>query len=249
MPTATLDEKEAIEARPSKSHEIGDSDAGLSSLPDSELQKLNEQELKAAIIAAWKKHEALAKAELAPLLYWLRERLRAQGARNDIADKDRGWGIWVEEHLDISRRTADRWCEWYAVEAGLKEGPTSGQVSKSDEELYEEILDAHDNEHQIAFNYWVKTAVHAQFQRALTKIQNRFGLKDKKEALVRGVIYAASVVDKGATNRGSAKNVGYSLRKHRRKTGGHAQVRARVRSIGGRRNGRGSGKAVHQARP
>src|SRR5947209_2781707 len=67
--------------------------------------KLTEQELKAAIISAWKKHEALAKAELAPLLYWLRERLRAQGARNDLVhDKDRGWEVWVTEHLDISRR-------------------------------------------------------------------------------------------------------------------------------------------------
>ncbi|HUE51748.1 MAG TPA: hypothetical protein VMO80_05380 [Terriglobales bacterium] len=46
--------------------------------------KLNEQELKAAIIAAWKKHEELAKQDLAPMLYWLRDKLRAQGARNDI---------------------------------------------------------------------------------------------------------------------------------------------------------------------
>lgn len=221
MPIATFNEKE----------EIGDSETELSSLPDSELQKLNEQELKAAIIAAWKKHEALAKAELAPLLYWLRERLRAQGARNDITDKDRGWGLWVEDNLDISRRTADRWCEWYAVEAGLKEGSTSGHLSKSDEELYEDILDEHKNEHQIAFNYWVKAGVHAQFEKALSKIQSKFGLKDKKEALVRGVIYAASVVDKGAAGRGSPKVVGnVSLRKHRAKASRHSSVRARIRS-------------------
>lgn len=37
--------------------------------------KLNEQELKQAIIAAWKKHEQLAKEELAPMLYHLREKL------------------------------------------------------------------------------------------------------------------------------------------------------------------------------
>ena len=55
--------------------------------------KLNVDELKAAIVAAWKKHEALAKAELAPMLYWLRDKLRAQGSRNDLHDKDRGWEI------------------------------------------------------------------------------------------------------------------------------------------------------------
>lgn len=163
---------------------------------DSELQKLNEQELKAKIKSAWKKHEQLAKADMAPLLYWLRERLRAQGSRKDIADKDRGFGAWVEEHLEFSRRTADRWCDWYAIQAGLKQDPTCGQASKSeDDDLYKIILDTHRGKQQIAFNYWVKTAVHAEFQKALSQLQNKFGVKDKKEALVQGVIYAASIID------------------------------------------------------
>jgi hypothetical protein len=198
--------------------------------------KLSEQELKSEIIAAWKKHEELAKKDLAPMLYWLREKLRAQGARNDLTqDKDRGFGFWVEEHLDFSRRTADRWCEWYAVEAGLK--PTSGQVSKSeDDSLYEDILDTHKGKQQIAFNCWVPTALHAQYQKALTRIQNKFGLKDKKEALVRGVIYAATVIDKGAAGRGSAKVVGdVSLRKPRSKNAGNMQLRKRVRAAHGKR--------------
>jgi hypothetical protein len=63
--------------------------------------------------------------------------------------------------LEISRRTADRWCAWYAEQAGLKPESTSGQVTGSDLELYEEILDQHKGQQQIAFNYWVKTAVHA----------------------------------------------------------------------------------------
>ena len=74
----------------------------------SELAKLGEHELKAAIKAEWKKHEESARADLAPLLYFLRERLRAQGARNDLANSERGFEAWVEENLDISRRTADR---------------------------------------------------------------------------------------------------------------------------------------------
>ena len=101
------------------------------------MSKLTEQELKAAIIAAWKKHEELAKADLAPLLYWLRERLRAQGARNDLTnDKDRGWEVWVTERLEISRRTADRWADDWGIAHGLKKAskraaPTSRQMSKS----------------------------------------------------------------------------------------------------------------------
>src|SRR5215831_20783687 len=81
---------------------------------DTELQNLTEHQLKRAIESAWKKHEQLAKADMAPLLYWLREKLRAQGARNDLTnDKDRGWEVWVTERLEISRRTADRWRAWY----------------------------------------------------------------------------------------------------------------------------------------
>ena len=71
-----------------------DRDGGpQSTLPvpsDSELQKLNEAELKAAIKSAWKKYERLAKKEMGQLLYWLRENLRAQGSRNDIRDQDKG---------------------------------------------------------------------------------------------------------------------------------------------------------------
>jgi hypothetical protein len=160
---------------------------------DVEIQKLTEQELKTAITAVWKKHEESAKKDLAPMLYWLREKLRAQGARNDLTqDKDRGFAFWVEEHLDISRRTVDRWCEWYAVEAGLKQDSTSGHLSKSELDVWEDVLDNHKGKSQIALNFWVKTAVHGQFQKALTQLQQKFGVKDKKEALVRGVIYAAA---------------------------------------------------------
>lgn len=222
--------------------------------PDTEIQKLSEQELKSAIKSAWKKHEELAKADMAPLLYWLRERLRAQGSRNDIHDKDRGFGVWVEDHLEISRRTADRWCDWYAIEAGLKQESTSGHVSKSDVELYEEILNQHRGKQQIAFNYWIKTATHAQFQKALSQIQNKFGLKDKKEALVRGVIYAATVIDKGAAGKGSAKMVGHvslqrhgSKTRHRSETRSNLQVRTRIRAAHGRRKAGSTAQALARA--
>jgi hypothetical protein len=168
---------------------------------DSELQKYNEEELKAALKSEWKKHERLAKKDMGPLLYWLREKLRAQGSRNDIHDKDRGFGAWVEETLDISRRTADRWADWYAIEKGLKQS-TSGQLTRSeDKEFFAGILDEHKGDLQIAFNCWVKTAVHAQFTKALATLQKQFGLKNKKEAMVQGVIYAAKNISAGTSKR------------------------------------------------
>lgn len=175
---------------------------------DTEIQKLDEDQLKSAILFAWKKHDELVKAEFAPLLYWLREKLRAPGARNDLVrDKDRGWEVWVTEHLDISRRTADRWCAWYAEKEGLTPPDTCPEVDTEivDTEIWEDIIDQHKGQQQIAFNCWVGKSVHAQFQKALSRIQNKLGLKDKKEALVRGVIYAAANIDKGAKDRGSAK--------------------------------------------
>jgi hypothetical protein len=206
--------------------------AMATSAPDKELQNLTEQELKTAIKAVWKKHDELAKKDLAPMLYWLRDKLRAQGARNDIQDKDRGFAAWCEENLDISRRTADRWCDWNAVETRLK--PTSGHVSKSEEERWEDILDTRKGRQQIAFNYWVKTAVHAQYTKALIHLQKTFGVKDKKEAVVRGVIYAATVINKAA-GRGSKKVVGrVPLRRHGSKVGSHSPVRATARAANGR---------------
>lgn len=179
----------------------GGSQSTLPVSADSELQNLNEKDLKDAIKSEWKKHERLAKKDMGPLLYWLREKLRAQGSRNDIHDKDRGFGAWVEETLDISRRTADRWADWYAIEKGLKQ-LTSGQLTRSeDKEFFAGILDEHKGDQQIAFNCWVKKAVHAQFAKALMTIQKQFGLKNKKEAMVQGVIYAAKNVSAGASKR------------------------------------------------
>lgn len=139
------------------------SDATDSADPYAEIRKLNEHELKAAIKSVWKKHEELAKQDLAPLLYYLREQLRAQGARNDLSvvEKDRGFAAWVEENLDITRRTADRWCEWFAVEAGLKAAATTSRhVSKGDADLWRRIQDENEEDEQIAFNYSVPKAVH-----------------------------------------------------------------------------------------
>src|ERR1039458_4007556 len=198
-----------------------------------EFRNLNEQELKAAIKSEWKRHEELARTDLAPLLYWLREKLRAQGSRNDIHDKDRGFAAWVEENLDISRRTADRWCEWFAEKAGLKPS-TSGHVSKSEADFFAGILDEHKGDQQIAFNCWVKKAVHAQFTKALATIQKQFGLKNKKAAMVQGVIYAATAINREAKSGSSPRVVGQlPLRHHEPKTRGHLQVRARVRSFHG----------------
>ena len=99
------DLEEAVEERKDAEHLLprngnGNSQSTLVVPSDSELQKLNEQELKAAIKSAWKKYERLAKKEMGQLSYWLREKLRAQGSRNDIHDKDRGFGAWVEENLE-----------------------------------------------------------------------------------------------------------------------------------------------------
>jgi hypothetical protein len=205
-PSLVAPELEEIEQLKDAEHlslrdETAGSQGTLPVSPDSELQNLSEARLKAAIKSAWKMHEHLAKKDMGPLLYWLRLKLRAQGSRNDIHDEDRGFGAWVEDNLDITRRTADRWADWYAVENRLKDS-TSRQLTKSeDDDFYAGILDEHKGDLQIAFNCWVKKAVHAQFTRALTTIQKQFGVKNRKEAMVRGVIYAAKNISAGASKR------------------------------------------------
>jgi hypothetical protein len=197
-----------------------------------ELANLGEHDLKAAIKSEWKKHEESAKQDLAPLLYYLRERLRAQGARNDLANTDRGFTVWVEANLDISRRTADRWCEWFAVEAGLKPG-TSRQVTKSeDDAFYIAILNDHRSKKQIAFNCWVTKEVHAQFSKAVTKLQKQLNLDKSKDAIVQGVIYAAKAiatrlraghVRKRTTAKGTGLGAGPNTRRTRMGQATHAR--------------------------
>src|ERR1700734_1140488 len=107
MSASTLVGPEAEEPRTDSEHPFFQNGNGTShSTPpvssDSELQKLGQAELKAAIQSAWKKLERIGKREMGPLLYWLREKLRAQGSRNDLRDRDKGFGAWVQETLQIS---------------------------------------------------------------------------------------------------------------------------------------------------
>jgi len=69
--------------------------------------------------------------EIGPCLYWLRAKLKAQGARNDLKSKREGFGPWVEANLHITRKTADKWADAWAVEAGLMKPKTFSKTTKS----------------------------------------------------------------------------------------------------------------------
>lgn len=161
---------------------------------NSELKNLTAAELKAAIRSSWKKYERPAKEEMGPLLFWLRLKLRAQGSRNDIRDKDRGFGAWVEENLSISRRTADRWADDYGTATGLpKRDGTSSQSSKSDKDgFYKEELKKRGL--QIGFSYSVSQTVHKRYQEALKLVKKHFGIENDNEAVLRAVLYAAESI-------------------------------------------------------
>jgi hypothetical protein len=166
--------------------------------PDSELRKLGEQELKAAVQSAWRKYERLAKKEMGQLLYWLREKLRAQGSRNDLRDQDKGFGAWVEETIQISRRTADRWADEYGLANGLmKRRPTSRQDDQKsfvheDDDFYNQELGKQGKLIQI--NYWVNQKLHKQYEQALKVLKKHFQTSSDKEAVLKGVLHAAGQI-------------------------------------------------------
>jgi len=93
------------------------------------LEKLSVTQLQTKLARAWKKYQRAAERTMAPLLYFLRKRVNAQGK------KGAGFGVWVEDHLDISRRTADRWADTWAIDKGLMKernrARTFRQLSKS----------------------------------------------------------------------------------------------------------------------
>jgi hypothetical protein len=96
-----------------------------------DLEKLSVVELKATLENIWRKHEKLCHSKMAPLLYHLRLKIKAQGKSGA------GFGAWVEDHLDISRRTADRWADQWAISKGLmkpRKKSTFRQLPKSEKE-------------------------------------------------------------------------------------------------------------------
>jgi hypothetical protein len=206
--------EEAIDVRKEREPMLPRNGSGgsQSTLPvsaDSELKKLDEGQLKAAIKSNWKKHERLAKKEMGPLLYWLREKLRAAGSRNDLRDRDNGFGAWVEENLDVVRRTADRWADEHGLANGLMERKsTFGQMSKGSGENTEEsnpALQHFANELEqsgcmIQFKLWLKRKDHKEYQQALKIIQKHFKLENENLAVWKGVLYAADrIISTGTT--------------------------------------------------
>ena len=101
-------------------------------------ENLSVAELKSKLQNIWRKHEKLCRASMGEHLYWLRKKMRAQGARNDKNAKPEGFGAWCEENLHITRRTADNWADGWAIAEGLKKpskkiAKTFRKDSKSDQ--------------------------------------------------------------------------------------------------------------------
>ena len=101
-------------------------------------ENLSVAELKSKLQNIWRKHEKLCRASMGEHLYWLRKKMRAQGARNDKKAKPEGFGAWCEENLHITRRTADNWADDWAIAEGLKKpskktAKTFRKDSKSDQ--------------------------------------------------------------------------------------------------------------------
>jgi hypothetical protein len=99
-------------------------------MPSNKFGSLSVGELKVKLQSIWKTYERTCRPAMAPLLFHLRDKLKAQGKTGA------GFGAWVEDTLDISRRTADRWADDWAVAQGLKKPskrakPTFRQMSKS----------------------------------------------------------------------------------------------------------------------
>jgi hypothetical protein len=202
--------EEAIEERKDAAHLLppngnGGSHSTPSVSSDSELRKLDEEQLKAAIKSTWKKYERLAKDEMGQLLYLLRENLRAQGSRNDLRDRDKGFGAWVEETIEISRRTADRWANDYGIKNGLiKRKPTSRQdVQKSFTHEDDAAQEAKRRKHGrlILGNHWVPLREYQRHEKAVKVLEKHFKTSSKQDAIMKGVQYAAQTLTNGAGRR------------------------------------------------
>lgn len=210
-------QEEAINEHKDAEHPFFRDGKGISqsTLPvpsESELKNLNEAELKAAITSAWKKLERIGKKEMGPLLYWLREKLRAQGSRNDLRDQDKGFGAWVQESLEISRRTIDRWADDYGLANGVIKRRTSRQP---DQELFPNEDDGfqaakrRNHGRLIQMNYWVPVGEYQRHKQAVEVLKKHFKTSSTQDAIVKGVQYAAQTLarGRGRANRSSIASI------------------------------------------
>jgi hypothetical protein len=99
-------------------------------------ENLSISELKSKLIRAAEE----TRESMAELLYWLRKKLKAPGKRNDLRRKKVGFGAWCETSLGISRRTADRWADDWAIANGKKKKPVPKPTptSRQDDQRFEE---------------------------------------------------------------------------------------------------------------
>jgi hypothetical protein len=198
-------EPEIEQLRPLRNGNGGSQKNTLPVSSDSELKKLNEEQLKAAIESAWKKCERFAKKEMGQLLYLLRDKLRAQGSRNDLRNRDKGFGAWVEQTIEISRRTADRWADDYGIANGLmKRKSTSRQDDqKSFSHEYDDFLEAerHKHKRQIQMNYWVSVSDYQRHDQAVKALKKYFKTSSTPDAIMKGVQYAAQALNRGGNQK------------------------------------------------
>ncbi len=197
--------EELLEQNQDPGHLVpGDENADASGTPpvrsDAELEKMSAVRLKATITSEWKRHERLAKNDMAPLLYWLREKLRAPGSRNDIHDKDRGFGAWVAANLPISRATVDRWADEYGEKIRLiTPDLTSPHVRRGckNPEFYRRKLAKRGK----GIKLFVKEPLRDQYWDALNSIKKHFNIADNGEAVVKGLCYAVEAIESRDGNR------------------------------------------------
>jgi hypothetical protein len=196
LPAEHENPREHETEQPLSSNGNGASQTKLPVGPIAEYAGMDVERLKAAIKSAWNMQLRRAGKELGPLLYWLREKLRAQGSRNDLHNKDRGFGAWVEINLDVARSTAARWADDYAKENGLTSTQNGGSCPKP--------VPSKPVKPNKAITLRMNRPLREQYNRALDTIKAHFNVTDNGKAVVKGLCYAAKIIN--GQRRGKSRN-------------------------------------------
>jgi hypothetical protein len=142
----------------------------------SKLEQLTMTQLKSKLVEL----AHTTKTSMAPLLYYLRQKVKAQGKAG------RGFGQWVEENLPITRRTADRWANEWAVSKGLK------KPSKSDPRTFRQMSKSEPNKFVASLTMSLSKERHALFVEALKTLGNNAA----EQVIYDAVIIAAEAAKK-----------------------------------------------------
>ncbi|HEX6822282.1 MAG TPA: hypothetical protein VF123_09525 [Candidatus Sulfotelmatobacter sp.] len=143
---------------------------------------------------------------MAPLLYYLRKELKKQGSHSG-----EGFCNWIDKNLGISRKTANRWADEWAIAHNLKKPHTSGQMTKRDESRSDPV--DHNGASPVSFQLLLDDEQETKFLAAWDNLKAAIGEDKASQLVFNAVINRAEHEERPVNSKKPVRSVGTKRRR------------------------------------